>query len=129
MIMSEYIKVDFEYMLRTSNKVLYTFLSTPDGLQEWFADKVNYTGGEFEFEWDDESAKAKLVSKKNNECIKFEFTDEERKGNTLEFKINTDPLTKELALQISDYCLKDEEKSNKQLWDFLVNNLKTKLGA
>ncbi len=127
--MSEYIKVDLEYLLRTSNKVLYTFLSTPDGLQEWFADKVNYTNNEFEFEWDDESAKAKLVNKKNNESIKFEFTDEERKGNTLEFKINTDPLTKELALNISDYCLKDEEKSNKQLWDFLVNNLKTKLGA
>jgi uncharacterized protein YndB with AHSA1/START domain len=127
--MTGYVNVEFEYMLRTSNKVLYTFLSTPDGLQEWFADKVNYSGGEFEFTWDDENAKAKLVNKKNNESIKFEFTDEERKGNTLEFKINTDPLTKELALHISDFCLKEEEKSNKQLWDFLVNNLKTKLGA
>jgi uncharacterized protein YndB with AHSA1/START domain len=127
--MTGYVNVEFEYMLRTSNKILYTFLSTPDGLQEWFADKVNFTGGEFEFTWDDETAKAKLVNKKNNESIKFEFTDEERKGNTLEFRINTDALTKELALNISDFCLKDEEKSNKQLWDFLVNNLKTKLGA
>jgi uncharacterized protein YndB with AHSA1/START domain len=127
--MSDYKKVEFEYMLKTSNKVLYTFLSTPDGLQEWFADEVNFKAGEYEFAWDDENAKAKLVSKKNNECIKFEFTDDERRGNTLEFKINTDPLTKELALCISDFCLPEEERSNKQLWDFLVNNLKTKLGA
>lgn len=128
--MSDYIKVEFEYLLKTSNKVLYTFLSTPDGLQEWFADKVNYKQGEFEFDWNEDSvATAKMVQKKNNESIKFEFTDEERRGNTLEFKINTDPLTKDLALHISDFCLVEEEKSNKQLWDFLINNLKTKLGA
>ena len=127
--MSDYIKVEFEYLLKTSNKVLYTFLSTPDGLQEWFADEVNYKQGEFEFAWSDEMATAKLIQKKNNESIKFEFTDDERRGNTLEFKINTDPLTKDLALHICDFCLMEEEKSNRQLWDFLINNLKTKLGA
>lgn len=128
--MSVYVKVEFEYLLKTSNKVLYNFLSTPDGLQEWFADKVNYKqNGEFEFNWDDELATAKIVSKRNNESVVFEFTDEEREGNTLEFKINTDPLTRDLALQIADYCLDDDQKSNRQLWDFLINNLKTKLGA
>jgi hypothetical protein len=127
--MTNYVKVEFEYLLKTSNKILYNFLSTPDGLQEWFADHVNFKAGEYEFAWDDESAKAKMINKKANESIKFEFTDDERLGNTLEFKINTDPLTKDLALHISDYCLKEEEKSNKQLWDFLINNLKTKLGA
>lgn len=128
--MSVYVKVEFEYLLKTSNKVLYNFLSTPDGLQEWFADKVNYKqNGEFEFNWDDELATAKIVSKRNNESVVFEFTDEEREGNTLEFKINTDPLTRDLALQIADYCLDDDQKGNRQLWDFLINNLKTKLGA
>ena len=127
--MTAYVKVEFEYLLKSSNKVLYNYLSTPDGLQEWFADKVNIKGNEYEFLWDDESAQARIISKKNNEHITFEFTDDERKGNILEFKINTDPLTRDLALHISDYCANDEQDSNKQLWDFLINNLKTKLGA
>ena len=128
--MTAYVKVELEYLLKTSNKVLFNFLSTPDGLQEWFADKVNYKqNGEFEFNWDDELATAKIVSKRNNESVVFEFTDEEREGNTLEFKINTDPLTRDLALQIADYCPDDDQKGNRQLWDFLINNLKTKLGA
>lgn len=127
--MSVYVKVEFEYMLKTSNKILFNFLSTPDGLQEWFADKVNYKNGEFFFTWDEENASAKQVLKKNNESIRFEFTDEERSGNTLEFRIQTDPLTKELALHICDFCYEDERDGNRQLWDFLINNLKTKLGA
>ena len=40
-----------EYPVRCSPGILYEFLSTPAGLQEWFADKVDERDGIFSFSW------------------------------------------------------------------------------
>jgi hypothetical protein len=39
--MSQKVKISFEYLLKTSPKVLEGMISTPSGLSEWFADDVN----------------------------------------------------------------------------------------
>ena len=43
------LKYELEYTLNCSPKVLFSRLSTPEGLCEWFADDVNVEGDIFTF--------------------------------------------------------------------------------
>ena len=47
--MSKKVLFTLEYPVRCSPGILYEFLSTPAGLQEWFADKVGERDGVFSF--------------------------------------------------------------------------------
>ena len=49
--MSKKIQYTVEYPVRCSPAILYEFLSTSSGLQEWFADKVEDEGDLFSFSW------------------------------------------------------------------------------
>jgi RNA polymerase primary sigma factor len=50
-MMSKKIQYTVEYPVRCSPAILYEFLSTSSGLQEWFAEKVEDTDGLFSFSW------------------------------------------------------------------------------
>ncbi|MFY7839278.1 MAG: START-like domain-containing protein, partial [Lacibacter sp.] len=47
--MSKKVLYTLEFPVRCSPTILYEFLSTPSGLQEWFADKVDERDGVFAF--------------------------------------------------------------------------------
>ena len=49
--MSEKIKFEQEYLLKTSPKVLNSMLMTPSGLSEWFSDDVNIKEDIYTFYW------------------------------------------------------------------------------
>jgi uncharacterized protein YndB with AHSA1/START domain len=125
--MPEKMKFEMEFMLRSSNKILFNSLSTADGLAEWFADEVSAKDDIFIFRWDGNEQRAKVISKKNNEHIKFQWEDEE--NTFFEFLIKTDPLTQEVALLITDFADEDEVEESKFLWNNQVNTLKQRLGA
>lgn len=125
-------KFELEYPLRSSNKVLFNSISTPDGLQEWFADEVNVKDGVYSFVWDGVEERARLLSKKPFESIKFrwEIEDEEPDEDAyFEFNIKTDPLTKDVALVITDFADEKEIDDSTFLWDNHISSLKKKLGA
>ena len=44
-------RIELEYIFSSSVKVLYSRLSTPAGLAEWFADDVIQKGNQFIFVW------------------------------------------------------------------------------
>jgi hypothetical protein len=48
-VMSKKQLFTIEFPVRCSPGILFEFLSTPAGLQEWFADKVDEWDGEFSF--------------------------------------------------------------------------------
>jgi uncharacterized protein YndB with AHSA1/START domain len=121
-------KFELEYMMRSSNKVLFNSLSTPDGLEEWFADEVNFKDGVFSFVWDGEEERAQMLSKKPFESIKFRW-EEEEDDTYFEFLIKTDPLTKDVALVITDFAEENQIRDSTFLWDNHINSLKKKLGA
>ena len=50
-----------EYPVRCSPNILYGFLSTPAGLGEWFADKVDERDKVFIFWWNSVIEKAELI--------------------------------------------------------------------
>ena len=69
------LKFELEYTLNCSAKVLFSRLSTPEGLGEWFAEKVNVEGDLFSFFWNNTETKARLSAMKENKLVRFEWPD------------------------------------------------------
>ncbi len=129
--MSDKIKFEQEYLLRTSPKALNSMLMTPSGLAEWFADDVNIKEDIYTFIWDGSEEKARLLSKKNNEFIKFRWLEDEEEGlNTyLEIKFKVDPMTKAVVLWLTAFAYEEELEEMQDLWESAIGELKRVLGA
>ena len=122
-------KFELEYNLNCSPKVLFSRLSTPEGLTEWFADQVNVEGDLFTFFWNSSESKARLSALKENKMVRFEWIGmENEESNFFEFRINLEELTNELALIITDFAEAEEKEDSIYLWDSQINDLKRALG-
>jgi uncharacterized protein YndB with AHSA1/START domain len=122
-------KFEMEYNLNCSPKVLFSRLSTPEGLGEWFADEVNVDGDIFTFFWNSSESKARLSALKENKMVRFEWIGmENEESNFFEFRINLEELTNELALMITDFAEAEEKEDSIYLWDSQINDLKRALG-
>ncbi len=126
--MSEKIKFDIEFPIHSSPAFLYQYLSTPDGLAEWFADNVNSRSDLFTFIWDDSEEEAKRVSYKTNERIRYKWLAED--DNTyFEFKIEVDAITKDVSLIVTAFADDDEVEESKMFWENQISELKHTIGA
>lgn len=122
-------KFELEYSLNCSPKVLFSRLSTPEGLGEWFAEKVNVEGDLFSFYWNNAASKARLSALKDNKLVRFEWvTIPYDESNYFEFRINIEELTGDLALIISDFAEPEEKEDAIYLWDSQITDLKRMLG-
>jgi len=123
-------KFELEYTLNCSPKVLFSRLSTPEGLCEWFADDVNVDGDVFSFFWEKTCLKAKLAALKENKLVRFEWIyHEEEEANYFEFRINVEELTGDVALIITDFAEPEEKNDAISLWDNQIADLKRLLGT
>jgi hypothetical protein len=123
------LKFELEYNLNCSAKVLFSRLSTPEGLGEWFAEQVNVDGDLFSFYWNSSESKARLSALKDNKMVRFEWLGmENEESNYFEFRINFEELTSELALIITDFAEADEKEDSIYLWDSQIQDLKRLLG-
>ena len=120
-----------EYDFQSSPQLLFQYLSSPSGLSEWFSDDVNYRGEKYTFFWGESEEYARVLSKKNNEKIRFQWITEEddEEDYFFEFKIQMDEITKDVSLIIADFSEEDELEEAKLLWDSLVSDLKQVLGS
>jgi uncharacterized protein YndB with AHSA1/START domain len=123
------IKLQLEYVINASPKLLYNRISTPAGLSEWFADDVNMNGEIYTFFWEKQEQEAELVSKKKENFVRFKWLEDEDDESYFEFCILDQELTGEVSLQITDFAEKGEENDIKDLWDKQISFLKRALGA
>jgi hypothetical protein len=119
-------KIELEYVMNCSPKVLYNRLSTASGLSEWFADDVAVSGKKYTFIWDGASQDAELALKKENLIVRFNWTDDDA---YFEFRITRDELTGDVSLIITDYVDEDDIEESKSLWDSQISTLKHILGS
>lgn len=124
-------KFEMEFVIHASPALLYTYISTPSGLSEWFADNVNSRGELFTFIWDGSEEQAKLLSKKSGERIKFRWLHDDEEGSScyFEIRIQVDEITKDVSLMITDFAEEDEVEEGKMLWDNQISSLKQVLGS
>jgi uncharacterized protein YndB with AHSA1/START domain len=127
--MAEKLEYTMEFVVKASPKMLYKFLSTPSGLSEWFADNVNSRGKIFTFIWEGSEEVANLVNKKADKHIRFRWEEEEDKNAFFEFKIETDDLTNDVSLIVTDFAEEDEIEESQLLWESQVNTLLHAIGS
>ena len=127
--MSDKIKYELEFTIHASPQMLYNYISNPSGLSEWFADNVNSRGEVFTFIWDDSEEQAKLLSKKTNDKVRFQWLEDEDEEYYFEIRIQVDEITKDVSLMITDFSDDDELEENKMLWDNTIGNLKSIIGS
>lgn len=116
-----------EYPVRCSPSILYEFLSTPAGLQEWFADKVDERDGIFSFSWNGTTDSAELLESEEDKFIRFHWL-HLPKEEYFEFKIEKSEVTNQTILVIKDFAEKAEIKDQSQLWGYQVKDLFHRLG-
>jgi len=123
-------KYELEFTLNASPKILFPRLSTPSGLSEWFADDVNIVGNIYSFNWEGSEQQAELISKKENQFIRFRWLDDDDDDEThfFEFKIHQDELTGEVALVITDFSDESEITEANNLWISQISELKRAIG-
>lgn len=125
------VKYELEFPIHASPSLLFQYISTPSGLSEWFADNVNSRGELFTFFWDDSEEKAKLISKRSGERVKFRWLDEddEESDYFFELKIQEDEITKDVSILVTDFAEEDEMDESKLLWENQISDLKHVLGS
>ena len=125
----EKIKIELEYLVNTSPNILFTCLSTPSGLSEWFANDVNIKSDMYTFFWERSEESAKLLNIRKGEAVRFQWEDDEDEDYYFEMAIKIDDLTKEVALIVTDFAEEDEEEEIRMLWDNNVSKLKQAIGG
>src|SRR6478609_2504262 len=126
--MSKKVKYTLEYPVRCSPAILYDFLRTPAGLQEWFADKVDERDGVFSFSWNGTEDKAHLLESEEDKFVRFRW-DYMTKDEYFEWRIDKSEVTNQTILVISDFADKKEIKDQSQLWEYQVKELFHRLGS
>ncbi|MEN9336509.1 MAG: hypothetical protein RLZZ500_1496 [Bacteroidota bacterium] len=129
--MAQKVRYEIEFPINSSPQLLYQYISTPSGLQEWFANNVNSRGEFFTFQWDDTEENARLASKKTGEKVRFKWVDDNKKDTEyfFELRILEDEITKDVSLMVIDFAEEDEVDESKQLWENQISDLKHVIGS
>ena len=121
--------LELEYLVRSSPKILFKFLSNPDSLQEWFADKVDEWENVYSFSWNGEKPdKAEVVDKEQDKFVRYHWLHSE-KNEYFEFRIEKTEISNQTILLIKDFAEKNEIRDQSQLWQYQVKDLFHRLGS
>lgn len=123
-----------DYQINASKKIVFHYISTASGLEEWFADEVKIDEDKnYIFNFDNEDHYAKLASLRLNSHVKFEFFDPknpvEADHSFIEFKLEENDLTQTLFLKVIDYSDSYDEDESVSIWEGLISRLKEIIGG
>ena len=123
---------DFE--INASTRMLYPYISTASGLSQWFADDVTIDeDGIYNFLWDGEDHKAKMIGHRQNIYTKFQFLPEsgedEDDPSYFEIRLEMNELTQSVFIKITDYSDIDDLEEVHDLWSSLIETLKEIVGG
>lgn len=116
-------KFSLEFPLEVTPKLLFTLISTPEGLCQWFADGVEVKDDIYCFRWEGSQQSARLVQSSNNKLVRFQWLDEPNKDLELEMQVVHEPTSNSVSLLISDYAEAAELDFSQRLWKTQVGTL------
>ena len=117
-----------EYIMHASAGLLFEFISSPSGLSEWFADDVNIRDGNFTFFWDGSTQVARQIAYKQDKLVRFQW-EGKPDYSFFEFRIETDDLTNDTSLIVTDFTDDGDLASARLLWDNQINRLRKAIGS
>jgi uncharacterized protein YndB with AHSA1/START domain len=122
------VKTQIEYPVKCKPALLFTYLTDPVFLSQWFADKVEKHGETWTFNWNGELVKGEMVDRKINASVTFEL-DFHGPEEFIQMQIVVDAITEEIELLITDFCEEGEEEDLKLLWNTSIERLHRAVGA
>lgn len=126
--MSNKIKFNIEYEIKSSPRILYSFISEMNGLSQWFADDVTINSNVYSFNWDDEVMQANLVTAIENKKVKFHNI-EDPDEYYFEMEIMQDAITNDVALSVTDFALPENVEERKMIWNAQIQLLHNVIGG
>lgn len=117
-----------EYTIRSSPAILYEFLTTPSGLAQWFADKVDIYDHKCIFEWEGIEETATIIDSIEDVYIRYKWDDSDE-DEYFEFRISKNEITGDTILTITDFASELDIKDDKLLWDSQVKLLVQQVGG
>lgn len=121
-------KIHLEYILdSTSKDIVWDAISTPSGLEGWFADHVESDDKMVTFFWgenDEESRQAEIAGIRTYSYIKFKWLDNPNKREYFELRMNVNELTNDFVLEIKDFSDADEVDDHEEIWDSQIETLR-----
>lgn len=125
----EKFEIDYD-MKSVSAPLIWSFISTPNGLAEWFADAVECDGKQYTFFWNKSSQTATLLAMRSGQYIRFRWDDSDIPKSYFEIRITNSDITGSRNLQITDFATDDDDRKEiTDLWNSQVKTLKRVLGC
>lgn len=122
-------KFSMEYGFKTTPKLLYTAIATPEGLSRWFADLVDVDNDIFHFKWEGSAQRARLVDYKENAFIRLLWLDDPEQEHYLHMEIVSDPMSSGVALIVTDHAEDSDIDFSQRVWDAQVKRLQRLFNA
>ncbi len=120
------IKLHLEYVLNvTSKDILWDAISTPVGLEDWFADKVESKDKLVTFKWgksEERQASISAIRAYNN--IRFKWLDNPNTREYFELKMSISELTNDYILEVKDFADADEIEDSEDVWNSQIETLR-----
>jgi len=128
--MQEPIKFEIEFPIHVSPTLLYQYIATPSGMSEWFADNVNSRGEYFNFIWDGQEERAKIIKRVSEDRARFQWDYDADTKKYFELRIEIDEITDDVSLMITDFGEDASEvEEQKMFWENQISELKKVLGS
>ena len=122
-------KFQLEYVLNNiSINILWNSISTPIGLAEWFADKVDVEDNIYTFQWGKNSQSAELIHNRTGSYMQFRWLEDDEQKTFFEFRISVVELTNDVILTITDFAEPEEKNELVDLWNNEVSKLRKAYG-
>lgn len=120
------VKIHLEYVLNaTSKDILWDAISTPSGLEGWFADKVESDDKIVTFKWGKtEERQAEITAIRSYAYIRFKWLDNSYKREFFELRMDVTELTNDYILEIKDFCDEDEIDDTEDIWGAQIETLR-----
>ena len=125
----EYNKYKLEFdMKSTPVSMLWNYISTENGLKQWFANDVKIKDHSFEFIWKGYSQVAHMVGMRKGLAIKLQWLDGSNK-TYFEMRILTSEMTDSTVLQITDFAENEDLEESQNLWRSQIDALRRVIGC
>lgn len=122
------VKYSVDYIIKSTPLVLYNFISTPSGLEQWFADQVAIKNDKMIFTWGAYEEEAFILEAEEDETWRLKMESHED-GEFVEFRITKAEITGDTILIITDFAEQNEIEYQKRLWDSQISSLISTVGG
>lgn len=123
-------KIHQEYLLKaTSRNILWSAISTPTGLEGWFADRVQSDDKIVTFFWGKvEERVAEIIAVRAFSFIRFRWMDNNNEREYFEIKMTNNELTNDFVLEVTDFTDAYDASDLCELWDSQIETLRRTCG-